>query len=242
MVDFNIQHYLDFSDVEEKEMPEWYGKLEDKPETEQALFALQEKWLKTKDSNTWAEMYLLAQQYMGSLLKKRLTGTVYLEPEEIEDKTSQAVVKFMSKYLTNPKFEVGTSFAGMMKWPIVEVLYGKENLKVDSLDRILSKDANVTVGDLISDDGINAVAPSPEDAVLDSPVDCIIQILKELEEMQSVANKTKIFIYLYLILTLRGPRNRHSKRVFQDNWLSDYRDKKVLDLTLLEIYNRLSQE
>ncbi len=127
MVDFDIKHYL-IEEVEVEKDPHrfdcFYGEIEDKPETEQLLFTLQREYLENgRKQEVWAKMFEICWSYMQSLIKKRQTGGRFIEPDELDDKTTSATLAFMSQYLTKPEFEVGASFAGMMGWKIVEVMY-----------------------------------------------------------------------------------------------------------------------
>ena len=241
MTDFNVTHfYLDDTLEEETEDIQYYGDIKDKPETEQKLFELQDKWITTKDPKVWSEMYLEVSNYMRSLILKKLKNKVFLEKEVIDDKNNRAVIKFMSQFLTNPNFKIGASFAGMMKYPVLEVLYGKnEKVNLDSLERVLSDDNATTLGDTIHDEKFDELY-SDDTLFKVTAKDIFKEVLYELDKTE-VDSKTKALIHLYLILCIRGPKNRHSKRVFQNSLFPDYKKRKVLDLTLLEIYNRLKE-
>lgn len=239
MTDFNVAHFYinDTLENDSQEDIQYYGEIKDKPATEQKLFELQDKWLATKDSKVWSEMYMIISSYMRSLILKKLTNKIFLEKEEIDDKNNKAVIKFMSQYLTNPNFKIGASFAGMMKWQVLSVLYGKEEkIKYESLEKTLSDDSSTTLGDIIHNDEYTNNA-----FLKTSAKDIFEEVIYELNKTK-VDSKTKSLIYMYLILCLREPKNHHSKKIFQQNFFSDFKKRKILNLTLLEIYNRLKEE
>lgn len=253
-MDFNIADYLTEDDTEVKpavKSPDWkkgfYGKLEDKPDTEQALFKLQEQYLASRDMKIWSEMFKLCHSYARSLILKRNTGKQYMPPEEVDDKTTTATLAFMSQYLNNPDFEVGASFAGMMSWKIVEALYKNktEDFHV-SLNETINDDADVELQDAIGTQDYKNVTSTDETyndptAFIDKMDlnEVIKGIFDELDESIEYDPRLEILVRLYLLLCLRHPRTRHSKRLFIERWAPDYKTATLLDYVLLELHNRM---
>ena len=244
MIDFNISHYLVEDPQIEKDphrFDNFYGEIESKPSTERELFALQAEYLNNgRSQEVWTKMFEVCWPYIQSLIKKKLTGGKFVEKDELDDKTTAATLTFMSQYLTNPEFEVGASFAGMMNWKIVEVLY-----KPSADDRAISMSLEVdddgknTLEDLISAECEGFY--SPEDEVCrEDPVDIIDQVLKELDEVIDTFY-LKTVVRSYILLCLKHPKNRHSKRMFLNKWATDAKTEKLIEYVMLEIHNRLKE-
>jgi hypothetical protein len=68
--------------------------------------------------------------------------------------------------------------------------------------------------------------------------DIIGEILEELDEEVGANSKLAFLARLYLIINLRVPRTRHIKRLFIENWASEYKVEQVLESTVLEVFNR----
>lgn len=249
MVDFNINHYLIDDSIYEYNPDRFdgifYGSLEDKPKTEVLLLQKQSQYLQTRDQSIWKEMFGICWNYIRSLILQKQRGKGFVEPEIINDQTTSATLSFMSQYLTRPDFEVGASFAGMMQWKIVEVLYKnkEKNGNPISLDMQVSTEGKATLEDLIAADE-NTIF-NPEEYITKTSVNEIIEeILKELdEELEKEENSLylKIIIRLYITLCLRHPKNRHAKKMFIDHWVKDYKVEKLIEYVMLEIKNRLQE-
>ena len=247
MVNFKIEDYLTEEKINERQNFDgvFYGELEDKPSTEIMLFNLQNKYLSNgRPQEIWEEMFKICWSYMRSLILQRQRGKSFVEPELIDDQTTSATLAFMSQYLTRPEFEVGASFAGMMKWKIIEVLYknSPKNGSPISLQLEVSDDGKTTLEGLIAAEGIEY---SPEDlTVKRSSYEIIEEILNELDATINVDNKYYIMLVvrLYILLCLKHPKNRHSKKMFLDKWAQDFKIKKLIDFVMLEIKNRLLEE
>src|SRR5574344_1178520 len=131
------------------------NKMSDKPETEIKLFELQDKWLQTRDEQTWSDMLSLVYSYTRSMVLKRLTGKTFLQPDEVDDAAVTATFSFMSQYLKPNKygkqFEVGASFAGLIKFRIMEALY-KDNVEDNhlSLNALVGDDKRTELGDTLN--------------------------------------------------------------------------------------------
>lgn len=243
MIDFDIKHYL----IEEAEVEkdphrfdDFYGEIESKPETEQQMFALQDQYINHgRDQKVWSQMFEICWSYMQSLIKKRLSSAgKYMEPEELNDKTTAATLAFMSQYLTKPEFEVGASFAGMMKWKIVEVMYKPSaDDKAISMSMEIDDDGKSTLEDLISAEEVGWCSPEDEACKTD-PIETINQVLAELD---STLNDfyLETVVRGYLLLCMKHPKSRHSKRMFLNRWAQDPRVEKLIEYVMLEVHNRL---
>lgn len=247
MIDFDIKHYL-IEETEVEKNPhrfdDFYGEIESKPETEQQMFALQDQYINHgRDQAVWSQMFELCWSYMQSLIKKRLASAgKYMEPEELDDKTTAATLAFMSQYLTKPEFEVGASFAGMMKWKIIEVMYKPSaDDKAISMSTEIDDDGKNTLEDLIAAEDAGCWC-SPEDEVCRaSPIDVINQVLKELDATLNDFYLETV-VRGYLLLCMKHPKNRHSKRMFLNRWAQSPRVEKLIEYVMLEVHNRLVEE
>ena len=188
MVDFDIKHYLN-DDIETEKDPHrfdnFYGDIEDKPDTERELFALQKEYLENgRSQEVWTKMFEICWSYMQSLIKKRQKGGKFIEKEELDDKTSSATLAFMSQYLTKPEFEVGASFAGMMGWKIVEVMYKPSaDDKAISMSLEIDDDGKNTLEDLIAAEEVGGWKSPEDDVCRVDPIDIINEVLEELDEV-----------------------------------------------------------
>lgn len=247
MIDFDIKHYLiEETDVEKDphRFDDFYGEIESKPETEQQMFALQDRYINHgRDQAVWSQMFELCWSYMQSLIKKRLASAgKYMEPEELDDKTTAATLAFMSQYLTKPEFEVGASFAGMMKWKIIEVMYKPSaDDKAISMSTEIDDDGKNTLEDLIAAEDAGCWHFLEDEVCRASPIDVINQVLKELDATLNDFYLETV-VRGYLLLCMKHPKNRHSKRMFLNRWAQSPKVEKLIEYVMLEVHNRLVEE
>lgn len=244
MIDFDIKHYL----AEEKEVikdphrfDNFYGTIDDKPPTEQKLMRMQDQYLNEgRDPKIWAEMFEICWVYMQSLIKKRQVGGRFIEKEDLDDKTTSATLAFMSQYLTRPEFEVGASFAGMMSFKIIEVMYKPStDDKAISLSTEIDDDGKNTLGDLISAESEGWISPEEEVCKIDS-TEIIDEVLKELDDVID-SFYLRTVVRAYILLSIKHPKNRHSKRLFLSKWAPDLKTEHLIEYTMLTIHNRLKE-
>lgn len=249
-MDFDITHYVKpekivpYEDKDDSWKEQFYGDFESKPETEQQLLILQDNYLRTRDSEVWNEMYEICQKYMRSLLLKQLKNGKFMDPEEVEDKTTQATLSFMSQYKRRPDFEVGASFAGMMRFKVLEVLGKKPQDYSVSLNFNVNEEGTELV-EILDSDKIKSTSnfDTRPDKFLDtvSINDIITDVLSQFDEAINYDPSLEVLARLYLTLYLRKPRSRHAKRVFLDRWAPDFRTEQVLERVVLEVYKSLKQ-
>jgi hypothetical protein len=256
----------------------FYGTVDEKPPTEQDLFALQtqlfverEEYKKAYEAysaalktalktgkepkmakpvdhskETWSKMLEIMYLYTRSCILKRNTKKRFMEPEDVADKAISAALAFMSQYNKNPDFYVGASFAGMVKWKIVEALY-KYQTEDDhlSLNQIISDDGQKEIVENMTYED-NAISSSSSDYL--SPEELAIaqdsgsvydSVVRELDAVIGHESKKAFLTRLYLLIILRGPRTRHSKRLFLEKWGKDHQTEQVLEASLLELHQRM---
>lgn len=191
------------------------NKLESKPISEQKAFAYQTKWLQTKDPKVWEEWTALMFSYTRSLVLKKLTRKKYLEPDEIDDITADAVFNFMAQYLkptkTGGQFEVGASFAGMVNFKILEALYrGKDD------SHVLSLDATVTDEDkTLADFAKPLQVESTNENFLDYDLtDIIKDLITKIDEKYGSNAYLASVLKLYVNLIIKCPKQAATKNKF----------------------------
>jgi len=221
----------------------WYN-TGNRPPTEEALFALQEKYLKKRDQKVWSQMFQIVHDYARSMVLKRNKGKKYLTPDIVEDKATGAALAFMTQYLNSKDFYVGGSFAGMINWKVIESLYKDYNEDCHkSINDIISESSNNTVEDYQERIGFTNIMCNydnyavPEKALDQNNTNVIIEVLEELEQNLGMDIHSTLLTYFYLIVCLRHPKNRHSKNMFIKN-LTTFKSNNIIELTLLELRNR----
>lgn len=247
----------------------YYGTIAEKPPTEQELFALQtqlfeardaykkamEEWAQNPElpkpqngaSQIWSKMLEICFNYSKSMILKRNTGGKFMEPEDVEDKAIDTALAFMNQYLRRDDFVVEASFAGLIKFKIIETLYkGREDYHI-SLNQIISDDSKTELIDGLSSNNFQSILCSdidnPEDIVLrETPKEVIHNVLNELDEELGHNSILAFKARLYLTIILRSPKTRHIKRLFMEHWANDYRTEQVLETTVLELHNRLREQ
>lgn len=251
MVDFS--HLLNRNSEEdsylrifsEKEIEDFYkifvGDISEKPETEQELFSLQKKYLMTRDLKYWNEMLLICYSYFRSCLLKTVRGGNFIDPDNITDASIHAAFSFMKQYIRNKDFIVGASFAGMATWKIFE---GKKMIKDHqnnelSLNFIIDQDSGKELEQLLSD-----TSSQYQDDINDSEdlVEIFERVMNELREVENLDSRTFFLVKLYVLLNIRGPKNRHSIPMFLNTWANDYVTRSICEETLLEINKRMREE
>lgn len=98
------------------------GDIETKPDIEKNLLLLQEDYLKTRNYKYLEKISNILVPYLESLVKKRLIGIGYIDEDELHYKCSLGVYSFLVQFLKKKDFIIGTSFAGMMQFKIMEIL------------------------------------------------------------------------------------------------------------------------
>jgi hypothetical protein len=224
-------------------------KMEDKPETERKLFEYQEEYLRTRKTETWKKMFHLCYDYARSLVLKRLKGKVYIDPEEVDDYSITSTLAFMRQYLIKPYFRVGASFAGMIKWKVIESMYRyqKEDHN-ESLNAVL--DSNTTdktseLQDNLEKIGFTPMQGSysrkPDDLLSDIDLkDIVDEVINEMLEM-NLDEYTTLIILFRLVIIFKKPKNRHIKINFQDRWERDFKVYSICELSEKEIKARFKE-
>jgi hypothetical protein len=230
---------------------EFYGTMEQKPEIEQLLFKLQDEFYSAKTEEkrryAWGEMLKHCQAYARSLYLKMNKGHKYVDPDIVTDRATYAALKFMSQYIDRPGFHCGASFAGLLRWKVVEAKSkGNEDNQFLSLNMLLSNDSTAELEDIQEKVGFESLFTdfqSPEEEFFDdrSLKTEVDEILAEFDSGLDDKSRIRerILIRAWFSILLKKPRNKHAKRCFLNQWC-DYRMKKMIDLATLELKRRLT--
>lgn len=216
-----------------------------KPETEVLLENLQDKYLETRDPQVWKEMFDIMIKYARSLTLKINKGKVYLEPEHVLGVATDAAIKIMERY-ADPEFKITHSFAGLLKWKVIESLYGGWEEEANlSLNYVFQEDSSTKteLGDLQSKIHANSLTPEltvelKEDEIANL-THTLDNIIKEYDEACN-SYRASILGRTYLLLWLRKSKIRHAPALFKKYIELSPKEEEILDLLLLEIRNRLT--
>lgn len=218
-----------------------------KPETELLLDSLQEEYVTTRSPEVWASMFNVMVVYARSLTLKMNKGKVYLEPEHILGIATDAAIKIMERY-KDPEFRILHSFAGLLKWKIIESLYGpKEEDMHLSLNHVLREDASskIELGDLQSKlnlTTVNSQTESDDVLLVSAPRDIGYIVSNLLCEFDEACDSYRLSVLsrIYLLLWLRKSKIRNHMQSFKKNLDLSAKEEESLELLLLEMRNRIA--
>ena len=239
-----------------------------KPETEIRLSELQEIYVRIRDQPLpdgdandpiviaakkkkaedldvpWTEMFETMIKYARSLTLKVNKGKVYLDPEHVLAVATDSAIKIMERY-NQPSFRIEHSFGGLLRWKVLESLYGNwEEESHVSLNTIIGDDSGnkTELGDLQDKMHLQPLGAQftveIDESKLENLTESIQAILTEFD-MAVDSYRLSMFARLYVLLTFRKSKVRQSINLFKQFIKLDPKEEQVLDLLLLEIRNRL---
>ncbi len=215
-----------------------------KPETEIRLSELQEIYLTTRDPEAWREMFDTMIKYARSLTLKVNRGKVYLDPEHVLAVATDSAIKIMERY-NQPNFRIEHSFGGLLRWKVLESLYGNwEEESHMSLNAIVGDDSGnkTELGDLQDKMNLRPLSPAFSVEMDESQFENIIDNVRDIiEEFDYAVDSYRLSILarLYILLTFRKSKVRQSIASFKQYASLNIKEEQALDLLLLEIRNRL---
>ena len=214
-----------------------------KPETEVRLSELQEIYLATQDPAAWTEMFETMIKYARSLTLKVNKGKVYLDPEHVLAVATDSAIKIMVRY-SQPGFRIEHSFGGLLRWKVLESLYGNwEEESHLSLNAIVGDDSsNTELGDLQDKMHLQSLGSQFTVEMDESRLEDLTQNVRSILNEFDVAvdsYRLSLSARLYLLLTLRKSKIRQSANLFKQYIKLEPKEEQALDLLLLEIRNRL---
>jgi len=93
-----------------------------KPPTEQELFKYQYQFYSEYgDPHATDRMFNIISSYAGSLILKVKKTSRYISKDILHDMAQEVALRVVSQYLKRPGFVIQGSFAGYIKWKIIEV-------------------------------------------------------------------------------------------------------------------------
>lgn len=221
------------------------------PQTELDCRRLQEEFLKPNCPKKIKDDYfMLLRVYARSLaLKEIKRKNIFLPPERVDEICTDAVILTMNQYQKNPGWKIEASFAGMLRWKIVEAMYkpAKEERNF-SLNTTFSDDQDSKeILDLI---GSNAMLPwgvtmdDEENSIIGddflSKFDVSYEVIEELinDAYKMLPYPTFLRLLPWLLMKIRKPRTRNVIQLFEKMYLTT-KERNAFDLLLLEMHNRL---
>jgi hypothetical protein len=229
---------------------EWYGEMEDKPEIEQRLHALQaiyygKKRTQPQRDRAFSEMFELIQSYAKSLFLKRAKGGKFIDPDVVEDGATSAAIAFMNQYIVRPGFHIGASFGAMLDFKVREAWSkSKQTDNTISLNTIVGDSTELE--DLIEYAGGNnsqledrSLTPEQQ-AMAKSTIEVIREILKMVDE-DAKDPKYQLLARFWFAIILKKPRNKHGKGSFLKAISDDFRAKQVMEYLEMVLHDKLME-
>ena len=219
-----------------------------KPVTEIKLTELQEQYLATRDEKVWQEMFSIMIQYARSLVLKATKGKVFLDPDHVIGVATDAAIKIMRRYHDDPDFLIDRSFGGLLRWKVIESLYGDRQEESHlSLNHIVSEEGGHTteLGDLQASIGFHtstgAVSDEPIlDGLLAQEMYSVVRTVLSEFDIAVDSYRLSLLARLFVLLLVRKSKIRHSMNIFRRHMHMKPKEEEALDLLLLEIRNRLN--
>lgn len=225
--------------------PKIYTKYTPPPETEIILTALQELYLKPDCSKAIRDRYfMLMRSYARSILLKEIKrkGIVF-PPEKVEELATDSTLLLMNQY-TKEGWKISASFAGALRWKVVESLYGDSKDEMNySLNRTFSEDSNAKeMLDLMSNSNTpwyNHISQDPAEEVAEKENTAIEEVRTLIAQAYDILPYKVYLKFLpWLLLKLRKPRIRNVMMQFNRIFLNS-KEEEAFDLLLLEMRNRI---
>jgi len=217
----------------------------DKPPTEKELIRLQDEWILNKSDETLAPFFGMMITYTRSLTLKINRGKVYLAPSRVIEIATDAVLKVFEKYSADPGFKVKSSFAGQVKYPILELLYGSKQKKIDrviSLNSMISYDNDNELIDI--QEKLKFTSISKSDYTIDSSKDLqeVSALIRGVfNEAKSILTHRQLLLFRTgLLLWVRRPKSRFAIPRFVKMFFST-EEEQVFEIFMLEIRNRIME-
>ncbi|MCF0126216.1 MAG: hypothetical protein HUJ68_10780 [Clostridia bacterium] len=221
-----------------------------KPETEQECFKYQYEYFTAENqeqkSEAWKKLFTTLLSYTKSLILQKLKNKVFLPEEEVYEKSLQAATAFLSCYTINYNFFVGASFAGYLKYKIIEVLYRPKNddrtLSLDfSYENSSDKDYNF-IDNQVRSEVETLWGEAYEDPALNVYTQTPYEVLQEvLDDYKEVIGNNVLLLksLMYLELCLKKPKNRHIKEQYLKNIAKSKKELNAIEMLELEFLKRL---
>ena len=218
----------------------------EKPPTEKELVRLQNDWLNSgRTQETLDPFFTTMTSYARSLALKINRGRVYLAPSRVMEIAYDSTLKVFDRYDKDPDFKVESSFAGWIKYPILEQLYGSKQKKLDkivSLNSMISYDNEMELIDIQEKLKFTSISSSDYEKNSKNDLDEIIQtIMSVFTEMKTeLPYRLQMLFKIGLLLWIRRPKSRFAIPRFAKAFLSE-QEEMLFEIFVLEIRNRINE-
>lgn len=225
------------------------ARFKQKPATEVALFKLQREYLQTRDIKVFQQIFSELLPYARSLIMKKTRGKMFLPPDLLDSAALESTVKFMSQY-EKPDFKIKSSFAGILNYKVLESMYGPKVIAADqigSLNEHLEngKTKETEFGDMAESfhftymfrPDADTMADDPSSYLFNKETDIINSIMTVVQDLYKSVSLQ--YFFLITIGILQFIKKAKTYENFKNIFLDD-RAKEVLEMSILEIYKRLT--
>ncbi len=115
--------------------------VDSKPATERELFGHQyDFYARYGDKLATEAMFHTIASYSGSLILKVKKSSRYISKDKLKDMAREVSLRVISQYLKRPGFIIKGSFAGFIKWKILEVTGEADDFeRADQIDPVTKK-------------------------------------------------------------------------------------------------------
>ena len=217
-------------------------------ETELRLQELQEKFL---DPNGCSkadkdEFFLVMRMYARSITLQMIKSKgLVLPPERVDEVCTDATLAILKQY-QNVGWKIEASFAGALRWKVIESLYGPKNEESHySLNTTFSDDTDSKeMLDLVSSSSLpwsnDSYCDDPEETTFNQYSAVVEEVNRLLDEAYEILDYRLYVRFLpWLLLNIRKTRARNVMQTFTSCFLTS-REESAFELLLLELRNRLS--
>ena len=217
-------------------------------ETELRLQELQEKFL---DPNGCSkadkdEFFLVMRMYARSITLQMIKSKgLVLPPERVDEVCTDATLAILKQY-QKVGWKIEASFAGALRWKVIESLYGPKNEESHySLNTTFSDDTDSKeMLDLVSSSSLpwsnDSHCDDPEETTFNQYSAVVEEVNRLLDEAYEILDYRLYVRFLpWLLLNIRKTRARNVMQTFTSCFLTS-REESAFELLLLELRNRLS--
>lgn len=217
-------------------------------ETELRLQELQEKFL---DPNGCSkadkdEFFLVMRMYARSITLQMIKSKgLVLPPERVDEVCTDATLAILKQY-QKVGWKIEASFAGALRWKVIESLYGPKNEESHySLNTTFSDDTDSKeMLDIVSSSSLpwsnDSYCDDPEETTFNQYSAVVEEVNRLLDEAYEILDYRLYVRFLpWLLLNIRKTRARNVMQTFTSCFLTS-REESAFELLLLELRNRLS--
>lgn len=217
------------------------------PETEVRLQELQRDFLQPVCSKQVRdEFFLLLRVYARSITLKEIKRKgVVLPPERVDEISTDATLLLLNQY-NKEGWRVEASFAGVLRWKVVEALYSKANDDMNySLNRTFSEDDNKELLSIVSNnenpfrDSYSELEEDPGDLVVNSINVASDEVSNLIDQAYEILPYNTFLRFLpWILLQLRKPKLKNIQTMFKSLFISS-KEEAAFELLLMELRNRI---